>query len=74
MTFLPITPIYLSECVITSIGISEPVPEKLKLLHNIFLRCFTYHIEMGRTKLFILSDPDKSAVLPLIEKITFISK
>jgi len=31
------------------IGFSEPVPEKLKLLENIFWECFTYLIEMGRT-------------------------
>jgi len=50
MTFLSILPMHLSECLIPSIGLSEPVPEKLKLPRT-FLGMFyiAYLIEMGRT-------------------------
>jgi len=34
---------------VPSIGLSEPVPEKLKPPQNIFWGCFTYLIEMSRT-------------------------
>jgi len=45
-----ITLMYLFEFIVSSIGISESTPEKLKLPQIIFFwRCFTTSLKLGRT-------------------------
>ena len=50
-----------------------PLQKKLKLPQNIFDVGMLYYLfKMDRTQLFTLTDPGKSAVLSLNEKITFV--
>jgi len=70
MIFLSTASIYCYEFIIPPIGISEPILQKKTKTspEHLILGVFYYIIQIGRTELLTLADPDKSAVLPLNKK------